>query len=92
MKSTQEESAALKQALKKQDNTPALDLEATNFPLEAEESIWEVEQGLDTCTPSSWVASQLPDRLTDAPNTTVCSLCGASVQEPDELCDECRLT
>jgi hypothetical protein len=55
MKETAEQSADLKQALKKQIETPELAAEAAAYPLEAEEALSEVKLRLDTAIPGSWV-------------------------------------
>jgi hypothetical protein len=59
MKTTAEESADLKMALKHDPRTQALDTEAETFPLEADEAVQEVEDGRDDCHPKSWVAEAL---------------------------------
>lgn len=62
MKATEAESAALKQRLKHEPLTPELDAEAGEHTAEAEESVWEVEQGYDTCSPDTYVARELAQR------------------------------
>ena len=57
MKTTWEERADLKQALKHDPTTPALWREASRFPLEADEACEEVLAGHATCAPDSWVAA-----------------------------------
>lgn len=59
MKDTEDESAALKQALKHQPLTPDLEAEAALHTQEAEEAVWEVEQGLDTRSTGSYVDREL---------------------------------
>lgn len=59
MKDTQEESATLKQALKHQPLSPMLEQEAADHPQEAEEAVWEVQEGYDTFSPGSYVAREL---------------------------------
>ena len=59
MKDTAEQSADLKQALKKQPVTDELRAEAEAFPLEADEACAEVREAHDFCTPDSWVAEQV---------------------------------
>lgn len=62
MKDTADESATLKQRFKHEPLTDALLAEAAEHPQEAEESVWEVEQGYDTYSPGSYVAGELPLR------------------------------
>lgn len=59
MKDTAAESAELKMALKHDPVTPELEAEAQAFPVEADEACSEVEDGLDTASPGSWVANQM---------------------------------
>lgn len=59
MKDTQDESAALKQALKHSPMTPELKAEAEIHFSEAEEALQEVKEGYESCSPSSWVAHEL---------------------------------
>ena len=59
MKETAKESATLKQQLKHNPLDPELEREAGEHPHEAEEAVWEVEQGHDTCSPGSYVAREL---------------------------------
>lgn len=59
MKETAGESAGLKMALKHDPVTDALRAEAERFPLEADEAFCEVERGLDTADPGSWVHEQI---------------------------------
>src|SRR3954454_5970703 len=59
MKKTATQSAALKQALKKDPVTDELRAEAEAFPLEADEACAEVREARDFCTPDSWVAEQV---------------------------------
>jgi hypothetical protein len=61
VKPTWQESADLKQALKHDPETPELAAEAQAFPLEADEAVIEVEQGLATCSPGSWVANRIAE-------------------------------
>ena len=56
MKPTANESADLMQALKHDPVTGALRDEAKAFPVEADQAIADVEGGLDTAHPQSWVA------------------------------------
>ena len=62
MKETAEESAELKMALKHDPETPALAAEAESHPQEADEALFEVEAGLDTAAPGSWVANRKEGR------------------------------
>jgi len=59
MKDTAEQSAELKMALKHDPETSLLRAEAERHPLEADEALLEVETGLDTAHPESWVARLL---------------------------------
>lgn len=59
MKDTAEESAVLKQRLKHEPLTPELEREVEDHPQEAEEAVWEVEEGYDICSPGSYVAQEL---------------------------------
>ena len=56
MKATSEESANLKQRLRTLPNTPALELEAGEFPSEASEAVEETERGLIQAVAGSYVA------------------------------------
>lgn len=56
MKPIAHESADLKQRLKHAPLTAALRAEAEIHTAEAEEAVWEVQEGLDTCSPGSYVA------------------------------------
>lgn len=53
------ESAELKQALKHDPCTPALELLARENPCEADEAYYEVREGRDTAHPESWASKQL---------------------------------
>lgn len=59
MKETAGESADLKMALKHDPVTDLLRAEAEAFPAEADEAVAEVQGGLDTCAPDSYVAEVL---------------------------------
>lgn len=59
MKETEEQSAELKWALKHDPVTHELRAEAEEHLNEAAEAIGEVELGLDTAAPDSWVAEQI---------------------------------
>lgn len=61
MKDTPEESAVLKQRFKHEALSRELENEASEHPQEAEEAVWEVEQGYDTCSPGSYVAQELKE-------------------------------
>lgn len=59
MKATEDESAALKWALKHRPETPELVNEAVQHQEEAVEALQEVFRGLDDCSPDSWVGQSL---------------------------------
>ena len=59
MKNTDEESADLKQRLRTLPNTPALEQEAGEFPIEADEAVEETERGLILAVAGSYVAAVL---------------------------------
>lgn len=63
MKATEDESAALKQALKHSPLTAELAEEAAANIGEASEAVDEVEQGFDTCSEGSYVAAALAGLL-----------------------------
>ena len=54
-----EQSATLKQKLKKEPANDSLRQMAERHPLEADEAIMECEKGSDSCIPFSWVWEQM---------------------------------
>lgn len=56
---TADQSAIFKQALKHKAASPLLRRMAERHPLEWDEACAEVEQGFDTCTPDSLVATEV---------------------------------
>lgn len=65
MKETAEESAVLKQRFKHEPLSPELGDEARKHPQEAEEAVWEVDAGYDTCAPGSYVAYSLRENRSE---------------------------
>jgi len=62
---TEDESAEFKQRLKHDPVSDSLRSLAEIHGIEAQESIAEVEDGLDTFTPGSWVAEMISRPLHD---------------------------